>query len=139
LTLGGGARVPVYLPYSPTFVDLPNDGAAVFVESLARSQDGNVLGATGAHFNPQAQADRVAVAIALVRVLGLAEEAQSATLAEGAIADRDAIPESARGFVAVALRRGLMDVDQTGFFRPFNPITRGELAQAATALQQATR
>jgi serine protease AprX len=139
LMLGGGARVPVYLPYSPSFVDLPNDGSAVFVESLARSQNGNVLGATGTNFNPQAQADRVAVAVALVRLLGLEQEAQSSTLAVGEIADRDAIPENLRGFVAVALRRHLMSLDETGSFGPFNPIMRGELAQAGVALQQATR
>ena len=139
LTLGGGARVPVYLPYTPSFVDLPGDGSAVFVESLARSQNGEVLGATGTHFNPQAQADRVAVAVALVRLLGLEQEARSSTLAVGEIADRDAIPENLRGFVAVALRRHLMSPDETGSFRPFNPIMRGELAQTSVALQQATR
>jgi serine protease AprX len=139
LTLGGGTRVPVYLPYSPSFADLPGDGSAVFVESLARSQNGEVLGATGTHFNPQAQADRVAVAVALVRLLGLEQEARSSTLAVGEIADRDAIPENLRGFVAVTLRRHLMSLDETGSFRPFNPIMRGELAQTGVALQQATR
>jgi serine protease AprX len=139
LTLGGGARVPIYLPYSPSFVDLPNDGSAVFVESLARSQNGNVLGATGTHFNPQAQADRVDVAVALVRLLGLEQEAQSSTLAVGETADLNEIPENLRGFVAVALRRQLMGLDETGSFRPFNPIMRGELAQTGVALQRATR
>ena len=139
LTLGGGARAPLYLPYTPSFGDLPTDGSAVFVESLARSQGGNVLGATGPNFYPQAAVDRVCVAVALVRMLGLEQEAASSALAPGDVADLDAIPESARGFVAVALRRHLMDVDETGSFRASDSITRGELAWTAVALQQATR
>ena len=139
LALGGGARVPLYLPYTPSFVDLPTDGSAVFVESLARSQCGNVLGATGANFSPQAAADRVFVAVALVRMLGLEQEAQSSGLAPGDVADLNAIPENARGFVAVALQRHLMYLDESASFRPSDPITRGELACTAIALQQATR
>jgi serine protease AprX len=139
LALGGGARVPLYLPYTPSFVDLPTDGSGVFVESLARSQRGNVLGATGTNFYPQAVVDRVAVAVAVVRMLGLEQEAQSSVLAPGDVTDLNAIPESARGFVAVALRQRLMKLDETGSFRPINPITRGELAWTSVALQQATR
>ena len=139
LALGGGARVPLYLPYSPTFADLPTDGSAVFVESLARSQGGDVLGATGGNFSPQSTADRLAVAVAAVKMLGLQQEAQSATLAVGEVTDGDSIPENMRGFVAVALRRYLMSLDETGSFRPFDPIRRGELAQTSVALQQATR
>jgi serine protease AprX len=139
LALGGGARVPLYLPYTPSFVDLPADGSAVFVESLARSQSGNVLGATGSNFYPQAAADRVAVAVTLVKMLGLEQEAQSSALAPGEVTDLDAIPVSARGFVAVALQRHLMYLDETRSFRPSAPITRGELAWTGVALQQATR
>ncbi len=139
LALGGGARVPLYLPYTPSFVDLATDGSAVFVESLARSQRENVLGATGANFYPQAAVDRVAVAVALVRMLGLEQEAQSSALAPGDVSDLNAIPEGARGFVAVALHRQLMTRDETLRFRPLDPITRGELAWTGVALQQATR
>ncbi|HEX5734274.1 MAG TPA: S8 family serine peptidase [Blastocatellia bacterium] len=139
LALGGGARVPVYLPYSPTFADLPADGSAVFVESLARLQGGDLLGATGTQFHPNSTADRLAVAVAAVKMLGLQQEAQSSTLAVGEVTDRDAIPEEMRGFVAVAIRRNLMGLDETGSFRPFAPIRRGELAQTGVALQQATR
>ncbi len=139
LALGGGARVPLYLPYSPTFADLPTDGSAVFVESLARSQGGDFLGAAGSNFSPQSAADRLAVAVAAVKLLGLQQEAQSSTLAVGEVTDRDSIPENMRGFVAVALRRFLMSVDETGSFRPFAPIRRAELAETSVALQQATR
>ncbi|HJQ67342.1 MAG TPA: S8 family serine peptidase [Blastocatellia bacterium] len=139
LALGGGTRVPLYLPYSPTFADLPADGTAVFVESLARSQGANVLGATGGSFNPQSGADRLAVAVAAVKTAGLQQEAQSATLAAGEVADLDALPENMRGYVAVALRRHLMSLDDTGSFRPSAPIRRAELAQTSVALQQTTR
>lgn len=139
LALGGGARVPVYLPYAPTFADLPANGSAAFVESLARLQGADLLGATGTRFHPNSTADRLAVAVAAVKVLGLQQEAQSSTLAVGEVTDRDAIPENMRGFVAVALRRHLMSLDGTGSFRPFDPIRRGELAQTSVALQQATR
>jgi serine protease AprX len=136
--LGAGARVPQYLPYSPSFLDVANNRDAIFIESCARSPRGNLFEATGPHFNPNGNIDRLSLAVALARVAASEQEAQSAGRVNPGLADWDSIPEWARGYVAVAVSRNLMGAVTSGF-RPFDHVTRAELASAAVALQQATR
>jgi hypothetical protein len=138
LALGGGAHLPQYLPGTPDFVDLPDDASTGLVESITHSPNGNLMGAVGPNFNPQSNADRVTTAIAAVKELGLDQLAQSTTVNPG-INDWSLIPASARGYVSVAVSRNLMNTGVTGNFRPFDAITRAELATTAVALQQATR
>jgi serine protease AprX len=138
LALGGGAHLPQYLPATPDFVDLPDDAGTGLVESITHSPNGNLMGAVGPNFNPQSNADRVTAAIAAVKELGLDQLAQSTTANPG-INDWSVIPASERGYVAVAISRNLMNTGVTGNFRPFDAITRAELAATAVALQQATR
>src|SRR5262249_15988861 len=76
IMLASGAQVPQYLPDSPTFSDVPADANQVFVESVVNSPLGNLMGATGPYFNPQAPADRLTAAIAAVKALGLDQTAQ---------------------------------------------------------------
>jgi serine protease AprX len=137
--LGAGAHVPQYLPYSPSFTDVPSDSNAIFVESVTHSPNGDLMRTSGAQFNPQASADRLTTAIAIVKALGLDSDAQAADSSNPGIADWDAIPATARGYVKVATTRGLMSTNLSSYFRPFDSITRGELAAAAVALQQAAR
>ncbi|HLG16994.1 MAG TPA: S8 family serine peptidase [Blastocatellia bacterium] len=137
--LGGGARVPQYLPGSPSFADLPGDDSAIFIESVVNSPSGNLMGASGLYFSPQSPADRVTTAISVVRTLGLEALAQASAAANPGISDWSLVPDSARGYVAVAVSRGLMRTGTTGSFRPFDSLTRAELAWTATALQQAAR
>jgi serine protease AprX len=139
LMLGAGAHVPQYLPYSPTFSDVTADADAIFVESVVHSPHGNLMGATGSAFNPQASIDRLTVAVAVVKALGLDAEAQAAGSTNPGYTDWSAIPEWARGYVAVVAARNLMSADASGRFRPFDSITRVELAATAVALQQAAR
>jgi hypothetical protein len=136
--LGAGARVPQYLPYSPTYLDVQNGADAIFVESCARSPRGNLFAATGTHFNPQGQLDRLTLAVALSKTAASEQEAQSAGLSNPGLDDWGSIPGWARGYVAIALSRGLMTA-RSGGFRPFDYVTRVELAGSAVALQQATR
>ena len=136
--LGSDARVPQYLPASPTFADVPADDNAVFIESVVNSPSGNLFGATGWYFNPQGTCDRLTVAMAVVKVLGLESTARAWTGTNPGIADWSVIPNSARGYVAVALSRNLIRPRATGF-RPFDSMNRTELALTATALQQAAR
>jgi serine protease AprX len=138
LMLGGGARVPQYLPDSPSFPDAPRDFNAIFVESVTHSPFGDLMGTTGSTFNPQARSDRVSVAMAIVKALGLDQEAQAATVTNPGLADWNLIPAQTRGYVSVALSHNLMRA-ASGYFRPMDSITRLELATAAVALQQATR
>lgn len=135
--LGAGARVPQYLPDSPSFTDEPGDGA-IFIESVVHSPFGDLMSTAGTLFNPQAQVDRTSVAVALVKALGIEQDAQAASLNNPGLADWNLIPASARGYVSIAVSRNLMRAS-LGSFRPFDSITRLDLATAAVALQRATR
>jgi serine protease AprX len=137
--LGAGALVPQFLPASPSFLDVPAGDNAVFVESVVNSPYGNLLGATGLYFNPQSAADRITAAKGVVRALGLEALAQASGSSNPGIADWNLVPQSARGYVAVAVTRNLMNTGATGAFRPFDSITRAELARTASALQQTAR
>ena len=132
--LGAGARMPQYLPYSPTYVDLPDNANALFIESVAHSPQGDLMPLTGSEFNPQGQADRLTVAVAMAKALGLSADCQT----NPGLTDWSTIPSWARGYVNAAISRGLMTAT-SGYFRPFDPITRLELSMAAVALQQAAR
>jgi serine protease AprX len=139
LTLGAGSRVPQYLPDSPSFSDEPRDFNAIFIESVSRSPFGDLMGTTGSTFNPQARIDRTSVAVALVKALGLDQEAQAAAVANPGLSDWNLIPAQVRGYVSVAISHNLMRASSSGYFRPTDSITRLDLAAAAVALQQATR
>jgi len=136
--LGAGARVPQYLPDSPSFSDEPGDGSAIFIESVTHSPFGDLMGTVGTLFNPQAQTNRAAVAVAIVKALGLDQEAQAASLNNPGLADWNLIPAALRGYVSVAVSRSLMGA-ASGYFRPLDSITRLDLAIASVALQQAAR
>jgi serine protease AprX len=133
------AHLPQYLPYSQTFADVAADEDAIFIESVTRSPRGNLFGATGGAFNPQGGIDRLAVAVAMVKSYWADGEIQAASGSNPGLADWDSIPASARGFVSLAVSKGLMSADSSGSFRPAQQITRAELAAAAVALQQAAR
>jgi serine protease AprX len=137
--LAAGARVPQYLPYSPSFTDVPGDSNAIFVESVKHSPKGDLMNTTGSEFSPQASADRLTTAIAMVKAMGFDQEAQAASSSNPGLADWDAIPAFGRGYVSVAITRGWMSANSSGYFRPLDSITRAELATAAVALQQAAR
>lgn len=134
--LSAGAGVPQYLPPSPSFTDVPLDDSAIFVESVMNSPSGALMEAQGLSFNPGGPADRLTVAVAVVKSLGLESQAQAAALSNPGIADWDLIPATLRGYVAFAVMRNLMNKGVTANFRPFDSITRVELACAASALRQ---
>jgi hypothetical protein len=62
-----------------------------------------------------------------------AEAAQSLPLT--ALLDAGLIPNAVRGYVRVAVSRGLLSPNNA-YFRPQQPLTRLELAQAMVALQK---
>lgn len=136
--LGAGSRVPQYLPDSPSFSDEPGDGNAIFIESVVNSPFGNLMGTSGTLFNPQAPIDRATVAVALVKAMGLDRDAQAASLNNPGLADWNLLPAAARGYISIAVSRNLMRAG-SGNFRPFESITRLELAAAAVALQRTSR
>lgn len=132
--LAAGARVPQYLPYCPTYTDVANNASALFIESVAHSPRGDLMPTAGNQFNPQSESNRLTVAVAMVKALGLSTNGQT----NPGLADWSTIPYSARPYVSLAVSRGLMNAT-AGYFRPFDSITRTELALSAAALQKAAR
>jgi hypothetical protein len=137
LMLGAGAHIPQYLPDMPSFTDT-SSATAVFVESVTHSPFGDLLGSTGSRFYPQSSVSRMTVAIALIKALGLDADAQASAGINPGLVDWNQIPTEARGYVSLAVSRNLMRTSSARF-RPFDSITRLELAISSVALQQATR
>ncbi|MDT7541439.1 MAG: serine protease AprX [Acidobacteriota bacterium] len=132
-----GGRVPQYLPASPTYRDVRDISSMLFVESAQHAPQGPLFTdvSAGGAFNPDANADRVTAAIALVRAAGLQPEVDSGGSVLANVTDLLKIPMQARGYVRVALAHGLLNADQQSNFRPQSALTRLELAHAMTVLQ----
>ena len=147
-----GARVPQYIPNRPSFTDVATGTPeSLFAESLRRE---GVLGTSGTTFGASAQVGRLEQAVALVRALRLDKEAKAlagtiVTTDGKALTDNAEIPASQRGYVQLALERGLLqaypaEVRQIapGQFvavpgprlEPSRPVTRAEFAAAMTKL-----
>ncbi|HEY0174513.1 MAG TPA: S8 family serine peptidase [Pyrinomonadaceae bacterium] len=135
MTLVLGARVPQYAPGRPTYSDLLDRTTTLFVESVQAAPGGALFAdvAPGARFRPDDMADRLTAAVALVRAAGLRAEAEARAGALLNVADAASIPSAMRGYVAVALERGLLTAEG-GSFRPQGALTRLELAHAMSVI-----
>jgi serine protease AprX len=133
-----GARVPQYAPGQSGYTDVPDRTTTLYVESVQAAQGGALFpdAAPGAGFRPDEMADRLTAAVALVRASGLRAEAEQRAGAILPVTDSYAIPYASRGYVAVALERGLLTAEGGGF-RPQAALTRLELAHALNALARA--
>ncbi len=133
LVLGG--RIPQYLPSQPRFSDARDQATMLMVESVQAAPDGALFtdAVPGGRFRPDDSATRLTAAMALVRAAGLRAEAESKAGISLSVGDASAIPSGLRGYVWVALNRGLMTADG-GSFRPNDALTRIELAHAMVAL-----
>ncbi|MGH9838942.1 MAG: S-layer homology domain-containing protein, partial [Blastocatellia bacterium] len=130
-----GGRVPQYVAGQQRFTDVRDLASRLIVESVQANPGGEIFpdATPGGLFRPDDRADRLAAAIALVRAAGLRAEAEAQTNASLPISDASSIPALWRGYVAVALSRGLLTVDG-GAFRPNDALTRIELAHALAIL-----
>ncbi len=129
-----GAHVPQYIAAQPQFTDVRDLTTRNFVES-AQAAGALFPDALGHSFRPQALANRLMAAIVLVRAAGLRAEAEAQTSAALSLTDAASIPAQWRGYVAVALARGLLTANNNAF-RPQATLTRLELAHALVALQK---
>ncbi|MCA1615991.1 MAG: S-layer homology domain-containing protein, partial [Acidobacteria bacterium] len=133
-----GGRVPQYMPGAPTFRDVRDLTTMLAVESCQHSPRGALFHGTeaGGAFSPHAPADRLTTAVALVRAAGLQSEAEAkANDPLLQLTDAASVPATLRGYVSVALARGLLAPEQSAF-RPQTALTRLELARAAAVLQE---
>jgi serine protease AprX len=107
-----GAHVMQYLPNRPSFTDVaPNTPDALVAESLRK--DG-VMGLDGASFGGATQVSRLEAAVALVRALRLDSQARALAGTDvktggQTITDNAQIAPALRGYVQLALDRGLLE------------------------------
>ncbi len=131
-----GARVPQYLPGQATYRDLRDETTRLFVESVQAAPMGALFTdvSAGGYFRPNEGVTRLAATIALVRAAGLRADAESRTGTPLAFLDARHIPSELRGYVSVAVSRGLVQADT--LFRPGAPFTRAELAHAMASINR---
>jgi serine protease AprX len=130
-----GGRVPQYLAGQPRFTDSTDRATRIMVESVQSAPCGPLFtdAAAGGPFRPDDRATRLTAAIALVRAAGLRSEAEDRAGTSLPVSDASQIPSSLRGYVWVALNRGLMTADG-GVFRPNDAMKRIELAHAMVGM-----
>lgn len=107
---------------TPRFTDVSGDLAAIAEAITAHGstlrdygfQSEGLMTATGSLFDPDGTVDRLDLAVAFVRALGLDDQARSkanttVTVNGQAITDNAQIPGALRGYVQIALDKGLLE------------------------------
>jgi hypothetical protein len=131
-----GARLPQYLAPEPRYSDVQDVTTRNFVESAQLDANNALFPDDGSQrFRPDDKTDRLTAAVVLVRAAGLRNEAESQSSATSGIADLSAVPANLRGYVSVAVTRGLLSTTN-GYFRPQTALIRSDLAHALVALQR---
>lgn len=134
-----GARVPQYVPAVASYRDARQSAFALFIESAQHAPQGALFTDVerGGAFSPNETTGRLTAAIALVRAAGLQAEAEATqnNMPLTTLLDASLIPATLRGYVRVAISRGLLSTNNA-YFRPQQPLTRLELAQAMAAMQK---
>jgi serine protease AprX len=146
------ARVPQFIPNNPSFTDVAaNTPAALVAESLRRE---GVLGLDGSTFGPNSFVNRLEQAVALVRALRMDKQAKAlantnVTSGGQVLTDNAQIPPALRGYVQIALDKGLLQALPAGVqeiapgqfvavpgprFEPARTVKRAEFVPAALKL-----
>jgi serine protease AprX len=137
-TLVLGARVPQYVPAAASYRDVRSAALMLFVESVQNAPQGALFTDVerGGSFSPNEAVGRLTATVALVRAAGLQSEAEAAqSMPLTTLLDASLIPYALRGYVRIAISRGLLSTNNA-YFRPQQPLTRIELAQAMVAMQK---
>ncbi|HEY3367447.1 MAG TPA: S-layer homology domain-containing protein [Symbiobacteriaceae bacterium] len=123
--LGNDANARILSRYKSRFTDMPGwHWANGYVEALAEMAV--TEGYPDGSFGPSDTVTRAQMAVFLVRVLGLSDEAWRMRLIPTTYADDQDIPDWARGSIHVALANGMMNGFAGGIFRPQQPVTKAE-------------
>jgi serine protease AprX len=146
-----GARVMQYIPNQPSFTDIAaSTPEALVAESLKRE---GLMG-TGATFGPAVNVNRLEEAVALVRALRLTAQAEALKNTDvkfngQTLVDNAKIPGALRGYVQLAIDKGLMEAFQAELrqigptqylalpgprFEPDRTVTRAEFVNPMTRL-----
>jgi serine protease AprX len=124
-----GARIPQYVPNTPSFLDVHDTTTMNFAEGAQPLFPDAVRGGA---FRPDDRVTRLVAAVVLVRAAGLQAEADSKAGAFLNYTDAQSIPWNLRGYVQVAIARGLMTSSQQ--FNPSGTFTRAELARGVATI-----
>ena len=129
-------RVPQYFAGTPMFSDVRDMTTRNAVESVQNHPNGKLFfdASNGGAFNPYAFSSKLVTAVALVKAANLESSATTTTL-PFSVSDRNTIPAQWRGYVAVALQKGLINLDGASF-NPNRALTQMELAQAMVILKK---
>jgi hypothetical protein len=135
-SLGYQSEAGLLSGYPSRFSDVPSaHWAKGYIESLAETAA--VEGYPGGTFGPDDTVDRAQMAVILVRLAGLSEQARLTRFEPSPYQDDAQIPDWARGSVIVARAAGLMNGLEDGTFRPAQAITRAEGAATVFRLKLA--
>ena len=126
-----GARVPQYVPDTPSFTDVNDTTTMNFAEGTQALFPDAVR---GAQFRPDERVTRLAATVVLVRAAGLKAEAESKAGAFLGYTDAASIPYELRGYVQVAVSKGLISSSMQ--FNPSGTLTRAELARGVATIIQ---
>ena len=131
-----GARIPQYLAGQPAYQDVRDATTRLFVESVQTSPTGPLFldAMAGSNFRPNDHVNRLTAAIALVKAAGLSSEAAAKAGIPLPFLDAASVPNEFRGYVSVAISRGLLTSDSQ--FRPQGVLTRAELAHAIAVIER---
>ena len=125
------ARVPQYMPATPSFLDVKDTTTMNFAEGAQWLFPDVVPGSV---FQPNTRATRLVTAVVLVRAAGLQAEAESKAGTYLSYTDASQIPYELRGYVQVAVGRGL--ISSASQFNPSGALTRAELARGVSTIIQ---
>jgi serine protease AprX len=129
------ARVPQYLARQSSYQDVRDATTMLFVESVQASPTGSLFIDVGdGRFRPFENVSRLAAAVALVRAAGLRSEAEAKAGAPLGYLDASTIPSALRGYVSVAVSKGLLQASTV--FQPQGSLTRADLARASAVIQR---
>lgn len=119
-----------YVANGPVFLDVRDSYGRAVVESVQCGPSGRMFydADRGGRFRPYDATTRLTAAVALVKASGLESRVATAILPT-TITDAAVIPQSLRGYVAVALQNGLLVADGDKF-NPSRPITRIEAVRS---------
>ncbi|HEX7957745.1 MAG TPA: S8 family serine peptidase, partial [Pyrinomonadaceae bacterium] len=124
-----GARVPQYVPNTPSFTDVHDTTTMNFAEGARTLFPDAVLGGA---FEPDKRATRLVAAVVLVRAAGLQADADSKAGIFLGYTDAASIPPELRGYVKVAVEQGLISSGPQ--FNPAAALTRAELARGVATI-----
>jgi serine protease AprX len=130
-------KVPQFVAKNPMYADVSDLTTRNAVEAVQSNPGGKLFvdAAAGSPFRPDQPASRLVAAIAMVKAARLDSAACAATL-PSYIADGSTIPYALRGYVAVALQKGWLTLQDGNRFAPGAPLTRMDLATAIVALSK---